>query len=464
VSPADARTRRYATLTFLRGALVSIALAVTAGLVAALHYVPGVSPGLASLGLSFTALRPLHTTFASAWIFLGGLAVVHRYLEDHAGPVTRTERLGLRAQVLLWAFAGAGVLVTLPLGITSGREYMGFHPLLSIPILLGWLLFVARFFRAVGRDFWTRPIYVTMWGVGCLFFVFTFLEQHAWLLGDVFAQPVVDLRLQWKACGTLVGSFNLFVYGSLIYLGERLTGDPSYGRSRLAYALFGVGLLNSFTNFAHHTYHLPQSELVKWISFVVSMTELILLARVVWDLVGALKQQVASPQPAASFFLSATKVWTAAMLFTSILLSVPPLNAVVHGTHVVTGHAMGTEIGIDTMVLLGAVAWLLGDGQAGAPAVRRWGFGLNVSAAILVAWLHVEGLAVGVTRYLGQATPAWAAVPTPPLFVLTGGGVALCVIVLLARWMRIAFRPYGDGSAQLQTGTAETKEPGFTPV
>ena len=30
----------------------------------------------------------------------------------------------------------------------------------------------------------------------------------------------------------------------------------------------GIGLLNSFTNYAHHTYHLPQSHVVKWVAFV----------------------------------------------------------------------------------------------------------------------------------------------------------------------------------------------------
>jgi len=72
-----------------------------------------------------------------------------------------------------------------------------------------------------------------MWGVGVLFFIFTFLEEHAWLLPDVFAAPIVDLRVQWKATGTLVGSFNLFVYGILYYVAEKLSGDERYAHSNL---------------------------------------------------------------------------------------------------------------------------------------------------------------------------------------------------------------------------------------
>jgi nitric oxide reductase subunit B len=106
-----------------------------------------------------------------------------------------------------------------------------------------------------------------------LFFVVTFVEQHLYLIPSFFGNPVQDLQVQWKATGTLVGSFNLFVYGSVIYIGERISRDSSYGHSKIAYALFAVGLLNSFTNFAHHTYHLPQDHLVKWISFVVWIAE-----------------------------------------------------------------------------------------------------------------------------------------------------------------------------------------------
>ena len=48
-----------------------------------------------------------------------------------------------------------------------------------------------------------------------------------------------------RAC-TLVGSFNLFVYGSIIYIGERISRDPAYGHSKVAYGLFAIGLLNAF--------------------------------------------------------------------------------------------------------------------------------------------------------------------------------------------------------------------------
>ncbi|MEE8142710.1 MAG: cbb3-type cytochrome c oxidase subunit I [Planctomycetota bacterium] len=443
-------TRRYATLTFVRGALVALALALLSGVFGVLYYIPAISPLLVKIGLDFTALRPLHTTFASAWIFLGGVAVVHRYLEDHAGPVTRGDRIRLVAQVSLWLIAGAGILVSLAAGVSSGREYMGFHPVFSIPILLGWLLFAWNFFRATWRGFWSRPVYVTMWGVGVLFFIFTFVEQHAWLLPGVFADPIVDLRVQWKACGTLVGSFNLFVYGSIYYIAERLSGDKRYAYSRLAYALFSVSMLNSFTNFGHHTYHLPQSSIVNWISFLVSMTEIVILARVIWDVAQMVARRVGgSAFHSVRYFLVSAKWWTIAVLFTAILISIPPVNTLIHGTHVVTAHAMGSEIGIDTMVLFAGITLILteifrrrsgSDAALHSKALHRYANGFNVCAALLVVWLNISGSVVGYTRYLVLAQPVWFTVSGPFIFMGLGLAAGVFLALQLSAWLSLSFR------------------------
>ena len=446
----DGATWGQASIVLMRGAVLALAVALVAGAIGVLYYIPGVPDRLREAGFAFKTLRPVHTSFVMAWIFLGGVAVVHRYFEDHSELIDAGGRARLRAQVWLWVLAGVGSLVTIAMGITSGREYLGFHPVFSIPMLAGWLLFAFTFFKMTGRGFLDRPVYVTMWGVGVLFFVYTFVEQHAWLLPEVFTHPLTDLRLQWKATGTLIGSFNLFVYGSLIYVGERLSGDTRYAHSRLAYALFAVGVLNSFTNYGHHTYHLPQSHTVKWISFVVSMTEIVILTRVVWDIAASVGRRAGAGFACTRCLLTATKWWTAAMLASAILLSIPPINTIVHGTHVVTGHAMGTEIGIDTMALLAALTWLLesrrtrsADSQTTRRDIvtRRWIIAMNIAAAALVTWLHVSGTVVGVTRYIGTTPPEWFGSLSVAMFVTAGLCTGGAMLALLLRWSPELFAP-----------------------
>jgi nitric oxide reductase subunit B len=461
--PGSAEPRwRYATLTFARGSLVALALALFGGLLSAMYTAPTLAALLEPIGLDMRALRPLHTTFAAAFIFLGGIAVVHRYFQDVGGEVSAGDRLRVRIQVVTWALAGLGIFITVPLGITSGREYVGFHPFFSLLIMTGWICFTWNFLRVTAKGFWDRPIYVTMWGVGCLFFIYTFSEQHAYLLPGVFEDPIVDRRIQWKACGTLVGSMNLFVYGSLIYVGEKLSGDESYGHSTTAYALFGVGLLNSFTNFAHHTYHLPQTHISKWIAFVISMAEIIILFKTLIDIVAMVRmRKMRSEVCCASTFLSATKWWTGGMLITSLLIAVPPLNALIHGTYVVTGHAMGTMIGIDTMAILGATAFLLGEvldrkGIDGdhcirrSLSLRRLIIVLNVGVAAMIVWLHVVGVVDGVERYLAEPStraaayrPLWLQSSTPLVLLATGTLSFVLFAELLRRWLPLIFLSYG---------------------
>lgn len=461
--------RRYATLTFVRGAVVALAITLLAGLLSVLYVVPSVGEAVREV-VDFSALRPLHTVFASTWIFLGGIAVMHHYLQEHAGPATRGDRWRLRAQVALWAFAGLGIGVTLSIGITSGREYIGFHPIFAVPILLGWICLVWNFFRATWRGFWRRPVYVTMWAVGSLFFLYTFTEQYAYLLPGVFEDPLVDKRIQWKATGTLVGSFNLFVYGSLIYIGEKLSGDESYGNSKLAYALLGIGLLNTFTNYVHHTYHLPQNQLVKWIAFVVSMLEILILLRAVWDVAHHAANRVQQPFSGARAFLVSVKWWTVAMLFTSILLAVPPLNSLVHGTYAVTAHVMGTTIGIDSFILMGALTAIIAeisvlrDGRATAANVlhsarmRRIVIALNVAVGALILWLTTVGITDGVYRSLvprneayAAYRPEWLSASSGIVFAVIGIAVFVCFALLLGTWLPLIFRRFeGDVARTLE--------------
>lgn len=433
-------TRQHATEIFLRGGLIALVVLLLGGLLSVLHYFPGLSGLLAESGLDFTAVRPIHTIFASAWIFLAAIAVIYRYLQDESKPATPSEQWRLRAQVILWGLAGLGMVTTLLAGVGSGREYMGFHPLFSVLIMAGWLLFAWSFFRLTWRGFFRKPVYVTMWGAGILLFIYTFAEQHAWLLPSIGGDPIVDMRIQWKATGTLVGSFNLLVYGCLYYIATKLIGDERYAHSRLAYALFGIGLLNSFTNFGHHTYHLPQNAWINWTSFLVSMTEIAILARVIWDIAKAVQQR-SKPKSATSFFLTAARWWTFAVLFTAILLSIPPINSVLHGTYAVTGHAMGAEIGIDTMILLASAAWILAERTKESPRLRRVGLGLNVSAAALVLWLTVAGCVMGLARYQRMPTPEWVAKANPAVFASTGTATAFflaAITILMAKaiWSR----------------------------
>ena len=117
---------------------------------------------------------------------------------------------------------------------------------------------------------------------------------------------------------------------------------------------------------------------------------------------------------------------------------------------------MGATIGIDTMILLGAIIWILGEhlrvreGDSAAESLntvgmRRIVVWLNLSVAALVLWLHVSGAVTGVTRAIlspGETyvPPAWLAGSNGVLFAGTGVVAAVFFGALLWRLCPIAFR------------------------
>ncbi len=455
IGSASANAGERLVLIQLRMAIACVVLGLVSGVLAVLHYVPELSPGMNEAGLGLTRTRPIHTTLLSLWIYGASVAVIYHYLAGRGGGLDRGDLRRFWFHTGCWLLAGVGILITLAMGISTGREYAEFHPVFSALLLCGWIAFAWTFLKRLRLGFWDQPVYVWFWSVGVLYFVYTFIEFHAYLLPSVHEQPLRDLQLQWKSCGTLVGSFNFLVYGSLSYVAEKVSGDRRYAQSRVAFALFGVGCLNSFTNYAHHTYHLPQSALVKWIAFVVSMLEIVILLRLFYDIGKSLRHArgTGPGHPAAPFLVSA-KWWTAAMLFVSMVISVPNLNSIIHGTHVVTGHAMGTELGIDSMVLFAAITFLLAQRWQGSSAVmarlggiatRNGLVALNVAAAALIAWLLASGTAHGWSRYHGEPPPTWVDLRWI-VFPLVGGAVAVASLFLLLRWLPLLFGRAAEAS------------------
>ena len=137
----------------------------------------------------------------------------------------------------------------------------------------------------------------------------------------------------------------------------------------------------------------------------------------------------------------AAKWWTFVMLLVSIVISVPSWNSVIHGTQAVVAHAMGTTIGIDTLVLLGTASWLIGEAGGAAALGKldsslqrlciRW---ISWVLAVLVGWLMLAGATHGWHRYLGESTPDWvirSRFVLPVVGGLLGGGLLLVAIRFL---------------------------------
>lgn len=345
------------------------------------HVIPGVVDAI-----PFVKSRPLHVSLVIAWIFLTAVGGVYHYLPKIVGAPLHSTRL---AWLHLAIFIGTGIAVVVSyfMGRFGGREYWEFPPVLGIPIVASWLLLIYNFFRTANKHKGPWPAYLWMWGTGIVFFLITYTEANLYLFPHFTGNMVRELTVQWKAYGALTGSWNLLVYGTAMVVMERSTGNTAIARSKTAFLLFGLGFTNLLFGWAHHIYPVPSALWIRVLAYGVSMTEWIILARMIRQWRGTLEEGKRGQGSMTGRFLFASEAWVFINLGLALLISIPAINLFTHGTHITVAHAMGSTIGINTTILFASVFFI-----SSAPITKnlRVGFWL-FNGSLLVFWLCLVG-------------------------------------------------------------------------
>jgi nitric oxide reductase subunit B len=307
-------------LFFLAGLLLLL-LGMLFGILGSLQYI---FPGLWKEILSFEKIRPLHVSSVVFWIILSAIGGVLTYVQQHTGKPLFSVRL-VKLQLFTFLATIIIILSGYLTGYFGGREYWEFPPILALPIVISWIFLLVNFIRSIG-SFRNQPVYVWMWLTGIVFFLFTYLESYLWIFPFFGSNVVKDMTIQWKSYGSMVGSWNMMIYGSSIFLMDKINQHKKYSHSGIAFALYFTGLFNLMFNWGHHIYTLPTHSYVQFISYGVSMTELFILARIIFlwrkTVSGAQKHfHILSYR-----FLFAADVWIFLTLLLAIAMSVPGIN------------------------------------------------------------------------------------------------------------------------------------------
>ncbi len=348
---------------FLILGLLSLAFAVTIGSLAMLSYL---YPEQFKEALPFRMLRPMHVSSAVAWLFLTISGLMYRFLPEISKKKFNVSLINLHFYLFL--IGGILILGSYFLNKYGGREYWAFPPFLALFILASWLLFIYNFISNLKNaklnlcpTLKGYPVYLWMWLTGLIFFLFTFLEVYAWLVPYFQEKVTLDLTVQWKAYGSLVGSWNMFIYGTALFVMTALKNDKKTYCSKLTYAFYLLGLTNLIFGWAHHVYPVPTAKWIRHLAYAISMTEWIVLAKLIWDWKNSLSEKVKIEKKYTYKFLVFTDLWVGLNVFLALLMSIPAINIYTHGTHITVAHAMGTTIGINTSILIAALLYLFED-------------------------------------------------------------------------------------------------------
>lgn len=384
--------------------LSMLLLALFFGAVAAFAFL---YPEFYNKHLPFYQLRPMHVSAALFWIISGATAGILFY-KKHVFAATDKNQAPERSFIYLWISTIVAVFIFYAFKKFGGREYWEFPPLLGIPILAAWLCLMYSYYTSWITRTKNPPLYVWMWSTGILFFLITFIEQNLYQVSWFRQSFLRELTVQWKSNGSMVGAWNQMIYGTSLYIMVKMSGNEQVARGRKVFFFYFLGLTNLMFNWGHHIYNVPAASWIRHVSYAISMTEWLILINIIQGFKANLSDQRKYRHLLSYRFLIASEYWVLLNLILALFMSIPAINRYTHGTHITVAHAMGATIGINTMILLASIGYIIKIDRLKAIHKKRISIGFIISqASLLVFWLSLitAGLIRGYRDVVLQITP-----------------------------------------------------------
>ena len=356
----DAIVRKFAWMTII-WAIVGMLV----GVILALQLAFG--PANTSLPwLSFGRLRPLHTN-AVIFAFAGNALF--------AGMYYSTQRL-LRARMFSdalsklhfwgWQLIIVAAAITLPLGITSGKEYAELEWPIDIAITLVWVAFAINFFGAIVKRR-EKHLYVAIW-----FYIATIISVALLHIVNSLGLPVSlfksysiyagvqDALVQWWYGHNAVAFFLTTPFlGLMYYFMPKAAERPVYSYKLSIIHFWALVFLYIWAG----PHHLLYTAIPEWAQTLGMAFSLMLIApswggmlnglltlRGAWDKLRT--------DPVIKFFVVAITFYGVAT-FEGPMLAIKSLNLLSHYTDWTIAHVHGGALGWNGFMAFGMLYWLI---------------------------------------------------------------------------------------------------------
>ncbi len=427
------KTDKY-PLYFIYIGLISLLFGLLCGLLAGFQYI---TPSFIKEILPFNALRPLHTLFVVSWILLSAIGGIYYYIKP------KNQNL-VRIHFWLFIITGIGIIVSYLTKNFAGKEYLEFPSYFYFPIVLGWILFGINYYKTMLPSFKNWPVYYWMWATGIVFMIYHFTEAHLWLLPYFRDHFIQNISLQWKSGGSYVGSWNMLVYGTSLFVMSKISNDDSYAKSKKAFFFYFLGLTNLMFGWAHHIYIIPTAPWIRYLAYAISMTEWIILFSIIYDWKKNLSKEKQTKFLLAYRLMILADFWVFLNIILALLISIPSINLFTHGTHITVAHSMGTTIGINTLILLSSIAFIIdSENKFTLVSEKRIAFGIKIfNFSFLIFWasLLIMGIKKGYWNFFSknesfsqlQDSLHWIYV----LFVIFGLGIFIGLYIIVFEYLK----------------------------
>jgi cytochrome c oxidase cbb3-type subunit I/II len=351
-----------------------------------------------NLGLPWTTfgrLRPLHTN-AVIFAFVGNSIFMGVYYSTQRLLKTRMFS-DVLSSVHFWGWQLIIVLaaITLPLGITTSKEYAELEWPIDILIAVVWVVFAINFFATmwVRRE---RHIYVALWFyissivTVAMLHIVNSLELPVSLFKSYSIFPgVQDALVQWWYGHNAVAFFlTTPILGLMYYFVPKAVERPVYSYKLSIIHFWALVFLYIWAG----PHHLLYTALPDWLQ-ILGMTFSLMLIAPSWGgmINGLLTMRGAwdrvRTDPVLKFFVVAITFYGMAT-FEGPLLSIRAVNALSHYTDWTIGHVHAGALGWNGFIAFAIVYWLV---------PRLWGRPMAYPGLVnLHFWLGTIGIVIYV--------------------------------------------------------------------
>ncbi len=352
----DKVVRQFAVMTVVWG-IVGMLVGV---FIAAQLIWPGL--GWEISWLSYGRLRPLHTN-AVIFAFGGSALFATSYYCVQRTCHARLFSDGL-ASFTFWGWQAVivGAAITLPLGLTMGKEYAELIWPLAVLVAVVWVSYAIVFFGTIVKRK-VKHIYVANWFFGA--FILTVAVLHivnnlAIPTGLTHSYPIysgtVDAMVQWWYGHNAVGFFLTAGFlGMMYYFVPKQAGRPIYSY-RLSIVHFW-SLIAIYMWAGPH--HLHYTALPDWVQTLGMVFSVMLLAPSWGGMINGIMTLSGAwhklrTDPILRFMIVALSFYGMST-FEGPMMSIKTVNALSHYTDWTIGHVHAGALGWVAMISIGAL-------------------------------------------------------------------------------------------------------------
>lgn len=356
----------------------------------------------------FGRLRPLHTN-AVIFAFAGNGIFAAVYYSSQRLLKTRmfSDKL---SNLHFWGWQSiiVSAALTLPLGITQGKEYAELEWPIDIAITLIWVVFAINFFGTLAKRR-ERHIYVALW-----FYIATIVAiavlhifNNIWVIAGPFKSYSVyagaqDAFMQWWYGHNAVAFFLTTPFlGLMYYFLPKAAGRPVFSYKLSILHFWSLVFIYIWAG-PHHLHYLAIPEwastlgmlfsVILWMPSWGGMLNGLLTLRGAWDRV--------AQDPILKFFVVGITFYGMST-FEGPLLSVKAVNSLSHYTDWNIAHVHGGALGWVGFMVFGMAYWLIPrlfqtKGMFSQKWVE-WHFWLGtIGILVYIVSIYVAGLTQGL--------------------------------------------------------------------